>query len=91
MHESRQSFFFCSGRLKREEQRIAKEMAEREQEEARKLLEAAQKKIGGKRLNIADGATLDKDTLMSQVPWPLLPFAAPPKVLCLVLHLPPNI
>ncbi|KAK9917232.1 hypothetical protein WJX75_002153 [Coccomyxa subellipsoidea] len=54
-------------RLKREEARIAKEIEEREQEEARKMLEAAQKKIGNKRLNIADGATLDKATLMNQV------------------------
>ncbi|EIE20453.1 hypothetical protein COCSUDRAFT_30620 [Coccomyxa subellipsoidea C-169] len=54
-------------RLKREEARIAKEIEEREQEEARKMLEAAQKKIGAKRLNIADGATLDKATLMNQV------------------------
>lgn len=53
-------------RLKREEQRIAKEIEEREQEEARKLLEQAQKK-GVKKLNIAEGATLDKATLMNQV------------------------
>lgn len=33
------------------------------------MLEAAQKKIGNKRLNIADGATLDKATLMNQVSW----------------------
>ena len=57
----------CRHRLKREEARIAKEIEEREQEEARKMLEAAQKKIGTKRLNIADGATLDKATLMNQV------------------------
>ncbi len=57
----------CRHRLKREEARIAKEIEEREQEEARKMLEAAQKKIGAKRLNIADGATLDKATLMNQV------------------------
>lgn len=55
-----------AGRLKREEARIAKEIEEREQEEARKMLEAAQKKIGAKRLNIAEGATLDKVTLMNQ-------------------------
>ena len=53
-------------RLKREEQRIAKEIEEREQEEARKLLEQAQKK-GVKKLNIAEGAPLDKATLMNQV------------------------
>ncbi len=54
-------------RLKREEQRIAKEIEEREQEEARKLVEQAQKK-GVKKLNIADGAPLDKATIMNQVP-----------------------
>jgi hypothetical protein len=66
-------------RLKREEARIAKEMEEREQEEARRLLEAAQKKIGSKRLNIADGATLDKASLMNQVPaaGPLSPLTSP--------------
>lgn len=53
-------------RLKREEQRIAKEIEEREQEEARKLLEQAQKK-GARKLNIAEGAHLDKVTLMNQV------------------------
>lgn len=37
------------------------------------MLEAAQKKIGNKRLNIADGATLDKATLMNQVSWPQSP------------------
>ncbi len=57
-------------RLKREEQRIAKEIEEREQEEARKLLDQAQKK-GAKKLNIADGQHLDKNTLMNQV-WPSL-------------------
>ena len=54
-------------RLKREEQRIAKEIEEREQEEARKLLEQAQMKKGVRKLNIADGAPLDKVTLMNQV------------------------
>ena len=54
-------------RLKREEQRIAKEIEEREQEEARKLLEQAQSKKGVKKINIADGAPLDKATLMNQV------------------------
>ena len=53
-------------RLKREEQRIAKEMEEREQEEARKLLEQANKK-GVRKLNIAEGAPIDKATLMNQV------------------------
>ena len=56
-----------SCRLKREEQRIAKEIEEREQEEARKLLEQAQGKKGVKKINIADGAPLDKATLMNQV------------------------
>ncbi|CAL8465076.1 g4611 [Coccomyxa elongata] len=54
-------------RLKREEARIAKEIEEREQEEARKMLASVQTKIGSKRLNIADGAPLDKATLMNQV------------------------
>ena len=54
-------------RLKREEQRIAKEMEEREQEEARKLLEQANTKKGVRKLNIADGAPIDKATLMNQV------------------------
>ncbi len=53
--------------MKREEARIAAEMEEREQEEARKLLEAAQKKMGAKRLHIAEGAHLDKQQLMTQV------------------------
>ena len=49
-------------------------MEEREQEEARKLLEQANKK-GVRKLNIAEGAPLDKATLMNQVslysskPW----------------------
>jgi hypothetical protein len=57
-------------RLKREEARIAAEMEEREQEEARKLLEAAQKRMGAKRLVIAEGAHLDKQQLMTQARAP---------------------
>ena len=41
-------------------------MEEREQEEARKLLEQANKK-GNRKLNIAEGAPIDKATLMNQV------------------------
>ena len=42
-------------------------MEEREQEEARKLLEQANTKKGVRKLNIADGAPIDKATLMNQV------------------------
>ena len=69
------------GRMKREEARIAAEMEEREQEEARKLLEAAQKRMGAKRLVIAEGAHLDKQQLMTQA-RPCCPPAAQP--LCLL-------
>ena len=77
--------------MKREEARIAAEMEERDQEEARKLLEAAQKRMGSKRLNIVDGAHLDKQQLMTQVggagaaappqqgtPWLLRPLSRRP-------------
>ena len=42
-------------------------MEEREQEEARKLLEQANTKKGVRKLNIAEGAPIDKATLMNQV------------------------
>lgn len=52
-------------RLKREEERIAREMAEKEEEEARAVLEQAARS-GKIKLPAADGK-LDKEALLSQV------------------------
>jgi len=47
-------------RVRRETERIQAELAERELEEARQMLEAAKKKGGAKGLKIKDGAPLNK-------------------------------
>ena len=46
--------------MRRETERIQAELAERELEEARQMLEAAKKKGGAKNLKIKDGAALNK-------------------------------
>ena len=46
--------------MRRETERIQAELAERELEEARQMLEAAKKKGGAKGLKIKDGAPLNK-------------------------------
>jgi hypothetical protein len=46
--------------VRRETERIQAELAERELEEARQMLEAAKKKGGAKNLKIKDGAALNK-------------------------------
>ena len=48
------------GSVRRETERIQAELAERELEEARQMLEAAKKKGGAKGLKIKDGAPLNK-------------------------------
>jgi len=53
-------------RLKREEERIAREMAEKDEEEARAVLEQAAK--SGKIKLPTTGDKLDKEAILSQVP-----------------------
>ncbi len=52
--------------MRRETERIQAELAERELEEARQMLEAAKKKGGAKALKIKDGAPLNKQ---ARTPW----------------------
>lgn len=65
--QERQTLGFNSypTRLKREEERIAREMAEKEEEEARAVLEQAARS-GKIKLPTADGK-LDKEAILSQV------------------------
>ena len=55
--------------MRRETERIQAELAERELEEARQMLEAAKKKGGAKGLKIKDGAPLNKQ---ARTLWPIL-------------------
>ena len=67
-----------SGRLKREEERIAREMAEKEEEEARAVLEQAARS-GKIKLPTADGK-LDKEAILSQASSPRVPATKHPSL-----------
>lgn len=63
-------------RAKREEDRIAREMAEKEEEEARAVLEQAAK--SGKIKLPTTGDKLDKEAILNQVAPASLPLQTPP-------------